>query len=419
MKKRAVAVLLIAGMVFCAAVCGETNKNQTDTKSEKELTDAADDSNAKKTVSSGVRIVSVKDVSDYMKIGEYKGISLDRNLYEVTDEDIELEIQYELEDTGAEVKDGTVENGDMVTINFTGTIDGKEFEGGSAEDYELIIGDGEMIDGFEDGIIGMKKGESREVEVTFPEDYYEESVAGKAAVFEITLQKFTRPAELSDEWVAANTEYKTVEEYRTSIREELELMYIESADYNLYDDAWNEVYASSELIEYPEEDIEQAIAAYKKMNEDYIQEAEMEISEFLEIQGMTEEEYEETCREYAEYKVEQNLIVQGIMDAEGLSLEDEETQALKDELVEEYGCESIEELIETYGEQEVNESLALLRVEHFIVDHAEVNEVSGDAANEDYDMEFLDEVLEDLEPAEEIEEESEVAVSDEDAVVEE
>lgn len=419
MKKRAVAVLLIAGMVFCAAACGETNKNQTDTKSEKELTDAADDSNAKKTVSSGARIVSVKDVSDYMKIGEYKGISLDRNLYEVTDEDIELEIQYELEDTGAEVKDGTVENGDMVTINFTGTIDGKEFEGGSAEDYELIIGDGEMIDGFEDGIIGMKKGESREVEVTFPEDYYEESVAGKAAVFEITLQKFTRPAELSDEWVAANTEYKTVEEYRTSIREELELMYIESADYNLYDDAWNEVYASSELIEYPEEDLEQAIAAYKKMNEDYIQEAEMEMSEFLEIQGMTEEEYEETCREYAEYKVEQNLIVQGIMDAEGLSLEDEETQALKDELVEEYGCESIEELIETYGEQEVNESLALLRVEHFIVDHAEVNEVSGDAANEDYDMEFLDEVLEDLEPAEEIEEESEVAVSDEDAVVEE
>lgn len=419
MKKRAVAVLLIAGMVFCAAACGETNKNQTDTKSEKELTDASDDSNAQKTVASGARIVSVKDVSDYMKIGEYKGISLDRNLYDVTDEDIELEIQYELEDTGAEVKDGTVENGDMVTINFTGTIDGKEFEGGSAEDYELIIGDGEMIDGFEDGIIGMKKGESREVEVTFPEDYYEESVAGKAAVFEITLQKFTRPAELSDEWVVANTEYKTVEEYRTSIREELELMYIESADYNLYDDAWNEVYASSELIKYPEEDIEQAIAAYKKMNEDYIQEAEMEMSEFLEIQGMTEEEYEETCREYAEYKVEQNLIVQGIMDAEGLSLEDEETQALKDELVEEYGCESIEELIETYGEQEVNESLALLRVEHFIVDHAEVNEVSGDAANEDYDMEFLDEVLEDLEPAEEIEEESEVAVSDEDAVVEE
>ena len=81
-----------------------------------------------------------------------------------------------------------------------------------SEDYELVVGDGEMIDGFEDGIVGMKSGETKELDLTFPDDYYEESVAGKAVVFKVTLQKFTRPAELTDEWVAANTDYKTVDE---------------------------------------------------------------------------------------------------------------------------------------------------------------------------------------------------------------
>lgn len=123
-----------------------------------------------------------------------------------------------LKKKGTEVNDGTVEEGDSVTINFTGTIDGKEFDGGSAEDYDLVIGEGGMIDGFEDGIIGMKKGETKELDLTFPDDYYEESVAGKPVVFKVTLQKFTRPSELNDEWVAANTEYKTVDEYRAAVK---------------------------------------------------------------------------------------------------------------------------------------------------------------------------------------------------------
>ena len=112
------------------------------------------------------------------------------------------------------------------------------------------------------------------------------------------------------------------------------------------------------------------------------------------FQGMTEEDYESQCQQYAESKVEQNLIVQGIMDAEGLSINDEETQKLKDDLIEEYGFASIDEMIETYGEQEVNESLALLRVERFIVENATVTEVAGDsedAVDEGDDLEEYDE----------------------------
>ena len=400
MKKKAVVAMLIMCMAVSAAACGkssDTEKTTTETTDTKDSEDSEKDStdtDTKETDSSGEnRLVSVKDVSKYVTIGEYKGLELTRTSQSVTDDDVQAEINYNLEDNGTEVKDGTVENGDTVTINFTGTIDGKEFDGGSAEDYELVVGDGEMIDGFEDGIVGMKSGETKELDLTFPDDYYEESVAGKAVVFKVTLQKFTRPAELTDEWVAENTEYKTVDEYRAAVKTQLEDTAVQTADYELYSDAWNEVQAASEIKDYPKEDVDAAKKSYQELNEKYVKDAGMEMADFLESQGMSEEDYESECQQYAESKVEQNLIVQGIMDAEGLSIEDKETQKLKDDLIKEYGFASIDEMIETYGEQEVNESLALLRVERFIVDNANVTEVAGDdadAVDEGYDLEEYD-----------------------------
>ena len=403
MKTKAVVAMLIMCMAVSAAACGkssDTEKTTTETTDTKDSEDSEKDStdtDTKETDSSGEnRLVSVKDVSKYVTIGEYKGLELTRTSQPVTDDDVQAEINYNLEDNGSEVKDGTVENGDTVTINFTGTIDGKEFDGGSAEDYELVVGDGEMIDGFEDGIVGMKSGETKELDLTFPDDYYEESVAGKAVVFKVTLQKFTRPAELTDEWVAENTEYKTVDEYRAAVKTQLEDTAVQTADYELYSDAWNEVQAASEIKDYPKEDVDAAKKSYQELNEKYVKDAGMEMADFLESQGMTEEDYESECQQYAESKVEQNLIVQGIMDAEGLSIDDEETQKLKDDLIKEYGFASIDEMIETYGEQEVNESLALLRVERFIVDNANVTEVAGDdadAVDEGYDREEYDESM--------------------------
>ena len=430
MKKKVVAAMLVMCMALSFAACGGSDTKDTNTKTEAKQ-DAEDktesgadadtdtDTDTTKTSVSVSRLVSVSDVSKYVTIGEYKGLTLDRASYTITDDDVQAEIDYSLGESGSEVKDGTVEEGDTVTINFTGTIDGKEFDGGSAEDYDLVIGEGGMIEGFEDGIVGMKKGETKELDLTFPDDYYDENVAGKAVVFEVTLQKFTRPAELNDEWVASNTDYKTVDEYRAAIKKELEDNETQSADYDLYSNAWSEVLANSEVKEYPKEDVEKAVEAYKKMNEDYVKEAGIEMSEFLESQGMSEDDYEDDCQQYAEAKVEQNLIVQGIMDAEGLSMDDDEIQTLKDELTSEYGYETFDELVADYGEQEVNESLALLRVEHFIVDNATVNETTGEdgeVANEDAVVDGEDtnpETLSDETDSEAVEE-SEDTASEED-----
>ncbi|MBU5482086.1 trigger factor [Blautia sp. MSJ-19] len=425
MKKKVVAVMLVMCMAFSAAACGkaaEDNKTETakDTEETKETSD--DSKKDTKASSSETRLVSVSDVSDYITIGKYKGLTLNRVSQSVTEDDIQAEIDYELEDKGTEVKDGTVEEGDTVTINFTGTIDGKEFDGGSAEDYDLVVGDGGMIDGFEDGIIGMKKGETKELDLTFPEDYYESSVAGKDVVFEITLQKFTRPAELNDVWVKANTDYNTVDEYREAVKKQLEDSAAESADYDLYSSAWSEVLAASEIKEYPKEDVEQATETYKKFTEDYLKQADMELADFLEAQGMTEDEYNEQCQQYAESKVEQNLIVQGIMDAENLSLDSDDAQKIQDELLQEYGFTSLDEMIEAYGEQEVQESLGLLMVERYIVDQATINETTGtdgevaneDAAGEDLELDSDEELEVTEEPGTE---ESEDAAAEDDSDV--
>ena len=113
-------------------------------------------------------------------------------------------------------ENAVIQNGDTATINFVGTKDGEAFEGGTGNNYDLVIGSGTMIPGFEEGIVGMKKGETKDVSVTFPESYRNSELAGQDAVFQITVQSFKRPPELTDDWVAANTDYKTIDEYKAS-----------------------------------------------------------------------------------------------------------------------------------------------------------------------------------------------------------
>lgn len=389
MKKKAVAAMLVMCMALSAAACADGEKKETSEKTESSTetaeTDTKEETEEKETTAS--RLVSVEDISKYITVGEYKGLKLDKVAMPVSDVEVDSEIDYRLEEKIEEVQDASVETDDHVTINFTGTIDGESFDGGTEENYEMVVGEAGITEGFDEGLIGMKKGETKEVSVTFPEDYYDTALAGKTAVYQVTMLKISRVPQLTDEWVAANTESKTVAEYRSAVQTELEKLADESAQLQLGADAWNQVYESSEITEFPKEDIESSVEAYKKLNEEYMAQAQVELSEFLESQGMTEEEYEEECTRYAEEKVKQNLIVQYIMDQENLSLEDETAKGLETQLLQQYGIENISELVEFYGQAEVNETLALLRVEKFIVDNAEVSEKVGGgdelAVNED------------------------------------
>ena len=393
MKKKTVLAMLVMCMVFSASACSDKNAEKPaaeKTESSAEKTDKAEDKTKseedkkEEEEKAEVRLVSVSDISKYITVGEYKGLKLNNIVEPVSDPEVDTEIEFRLQDKAEEVKDATAQSGDQVRVSVTGTIDGKSFEGGSEEDYDFVIGEGAVADGFDEGIVGMKAGETKELNLTFPEDYYDSELAGKSAVYQVTVQSIRRTPELTDEWVAANTDSKTVAEYRAAVQKELEDGVNEAAENQLYADAWNQVFESSEIIEYPEEDIETAIEAYKELNGEYIEQAQMDMSEFLRSQGITEEEYEEACREYAEVKVKQNLIVQYIMDEENLSVDDKE---LDKKLLQQYGATNLSEVVELYGEREVNETRALLRVEQFIVDQAEVDEKVGGgdelAENED------------------------------------
>lgn len=397
----------------------ETKTEEKDTKEEAEETETKEEKTEEKKSSGATRLVSVKDIDKYITIGEYKGLELQNTVDVVTDEDVEAQVENELQGRAEEVtdKDETVQTGDLVTIDFVGTKDGEVFDGGSGNNYDLTIGEGGMIDGFEDGIIGMKKGETKELPLTFPEDYFAEEMAGQDVVFKITLQKFRRAPELTDEWAAKNTDFTTAEEFKENCRSELEKNAEEYAKYQMYSDAWNTVLQSSEIIEFPEEEIENSIAEFKRQIEVYAKQANMELEDFVESQGYTEESFEAECRQYAEYKVKQNLIIQGIMDAEGLSLDDKECLEIQDELIKEYGAKDLADLIDQYGQVSVDESIGLLRVEQFIVDQAKVTEqvsegdqvgVNGDAEDTSVDEDAEDEDAEN----------GDAEIADEDEVVE-
>ena len=213
--KRKTCLAVLAMCLVLAAGCGDNGSSDTDTtKTEDTKTDTAQDTDGKKSGSeSDTRLVSVDDIDKYITLGEYKGIVLTKSNVQVTDEDVDNRVTENLKDNMKEVtqKGATVQDGDAVTINFVGKKDGVAFEGGSGNNYDLTIGSGTMIPGFEEGIIGMKKGDTKDVEVTFPEDYRQTDLAGQDAVFQITLQSFRRAPEFTDEWVTDNTDYANME----------------------------------------------------------------------------------------------------------------------------------------------------------------------------------------------------------------
>ena len=406
MKKKTYLVILALCAAMAMTACGTSAGQKEETKSTAESQDTADEKDSKAadsaesdsdkestgTVSGDTRLVSVDDVSKYVTIGQYKGLSLDKTVEAVTDDMVDGRIKEELQNKAEEVTEGSVQNGDVVTINYVGTKDGVAFDGGTANNYELTIGSGTFIDGFEDGIIGMKKGQTKDLDLTFPEEYLSEELAGQEVVFKVTLQSFKRAPELTDDWAAKNTDCKTAEEYRKEIRTTLEDEAKTSAQNTLRETAWNTVLSASEVKEYPQDDLDTAKTEFKTLYENYAKQGDMTLEDFVKAQGISMDDFEEQSSQYAEYKVKQNLIVQGIMDAENMTLEDEKSLSIQDELIKAYNVKDLAALVDKYGQAAVDESIGLLRVEDFILDNATVEEkvtagdtegVNGDDPSED------------------------------------
>lgn len=368
MKKR-LCILFLSICVACtAAGCGGKGESPS----------AGSDKDAPSA--SGPRLVSVsqKEMEDHVEVGEYKGITVENTIQDVTEDDIDQQIDSILSTSAEEAEDPETEiaEGDIANIDYVGKKDGKAFDGGTAQDYDLSIGSGQFIEGFEEGLIGAKKGETRDLELTFPENYNSEELAGQDVVFTVSVNAIKRIPELSEEWVAANTEYDSIDAYRQSIREDIEKTNEETAESVLQNTAWNQVLSDSSVKKYPDEDLKAAKEEYNDSLNSYAEQMGQSLDDFLKSQGLTKESLEEESQQYAEYRLKQNLVLQAIMDKEGFSLEDEESKKTEEQLEKDYGA-TMEEMNKQYGEASMRETIALSRVLDFIIDNADVETKAG------------------------------------------
>lgn len=379
MKKRICMLVLALCMTASFTACGSKEDTKSSAEAKNEDTkeeDSQESEESSEEATEDTRIVSVAadEMDKYVKLGEYKGLDVQEDVQEVTDADVETQIEMNLSQNPVEVTDENAEikNGDVANIDYEGKKDGVAFEGGTAEDFDLTIGSGSFIDGFEDGLIGAKKGETRELNLTFPENYQSEELAGQAVVFTVKVNMIKTTPELTEDWVKENTEYDSVEKYKEGVRKDLEKTNRETAQNTAMSNVWTEVMDNSEVVEYPQDDIDQAMKLFDDNLKEYAQQQNMETEEFLESQGMTREQFDEQSRDFAEYTVKQNLVVQAIMDAEKFTLVDDKSQDAEKELAANYGVEDIADLVKEFGRETVNQSIALTRVTDFILDNAKV-----------------------------------------------
>ena len=313
--------------------------------------------------------------NEFVEVGGYKEVEVPdvEEPEEITDEDVDNYIQAVLSQyaTQENITDRAVETGDLVNIDFVGKMDGEAFAGGTSEGYDLEIGSGSFIDGFEDSVIGHMPGDTYDWNGSFPENYGSPDLAGKDVVFTITVNYINgEPVlpELTDELVQEiSEESETVAEYREEVRKLLTENNTTDFDYELQESSWEAVLEKAEIKEYPEgaveAEIEQLTESYKEVAEYY----GMEFGEFLtQYYGMTEEEFQSQAEEAAKGTVKQRLVAQAIADKENLTPNEDELQEEYEKLAEEYGYESKDELIAAAGEDALKDIVLINRVKEFL-----------------------------------------------------
>lgn len=313
--------------------------------------------------------------TDELKISCYKGVEIAEveKPAEITDEDVETEIQSTLDvnATVTEITDRAVQNGDTVDINFVGKVDGVAFDGGSADNYSLVIGSGTFIEGFEDSIIGHKAGETFDWNGKFPEEYTEE-LAGKDCVFTITVNAITveEKPELNDEFVKTVSETATtVEEYREEVKKDLSEAAEEEYDYSIKSAAWNAVLENTEVLVWPEtveETYNDLLDQYKSISEYY----GMEYEDFIvEQMGTTLEEFEAEMRTQVEISEKEMLAAAAIAAEEKIELTDEKYEEQLAYMAELYGYENADAVKEAAEEEELREIALAFLVMDFVAEH--------------------------------------------------
>ena len=308
-------------------------------------------------------------------LGKYKGIELKKVEYNVEEKDIDHEIGHMQERNArlVNVEDRPVEKDDTTVIDFEGFVDGVAFEGGKAENHELVIGSNTFIPGFEDQIIGMKIGEEKDINVTFPEEYFSKDLAGKAAVFKVKLHEIKKKElpEVDDEFAKDVSEFDTIKELKASIKEKLEEENKNKAKYETEEEAIKTVCDNTE-IDIPSGMVETETDNMIKDIEQRLMYQGLNFAQYLQMMGKTEEDMRNEMKEQAERQVKTKLVLEAIVVAEKIEATEEEIKAKLEEMATMYGKDVKELESNASLKAYVAESVKTEKAIRFIVDNAKI-----------------------------------------------
>lgn len=313
--------------------------------------------------------------SDYVKLGEYKGIEVTQAQPEVTDEYRDSYINYLL----CLNPDRGVTEGDTVNIDYVGTLDGIAFDGGTASEQNLTIGSGQFIPGFEEGLVGVKIGETVELPLTFPEDYHAAEMAGKEVIFTVTINTImaSEPQELTDVYVQElDIGLNTVEEYQQYVYDALYGDAVASYEEQVENAVVDVVYEQCEFTkEPPQAMVDRYVETLTSNLTSQAAAYGVTLDQLMKLYyGMKEEAYREEFRNQAVQSAKQYIMLKAIADAEGLQVSEEEFQTEMEALLENSGYETIEALKEALDAEGYKEYMMSMKVLDLLRENAVVSE---------------------------------------------
>lgn len=326
-----------------------------------------------------IKYTAIVTVKPEIELGEYKEVAVEVDKTEVTEEQVDVMVKSEAEKNAREitVTDRNVEPNDKVTIDFEGFVDGVPFEGGKATDYEIVIGSKSFIDTFEDQLIGQSIGEEIEVNVTFPEEYHSKELAGKAAMFKVTVKSIVvkELPEINDEFASDISEFDTLAEYKEDIKAKL-LKQKETNKTSQIEQKAIEAAVKNAKIEVPDAMIEEQVERNVKAFASRMQAQGLQLEQYLQFTGQTIDSFKENFKQDAASQISSRLVLEKIAEAENITVSDEELDEELKSIAEQYKM-PYEELKKSFAEYEKDTLAADVKVQKavkLVVDSAKVTE---------------------------------------------
>ena len=328
-------------------------------------------------------------VKPEVTLGQYKGLEVEKEVVEVTDEEVDAELKKAQEQNAREVtvEDRPVKEGEIITLNYAGTIDGVPFDGGTAESQKLEIGSHSFIDTFEDQLVGLNIGDEKDVEVTFPEEYHEPSLSGKPATFHVKVLGITEKQlpEIDDDFAQDTTEFDSLAEYKDDIKAKL-LEEKEETAKNTMENALVEKAVENAQMDIPDAMIDSQVDQMVQEFQQRVSYQGISFEQYLQFTGQTLDAMKESMRPEAVRRIQSSLVLEAIVAAENIEASDEDLDKEFERMASMYqmDVEQIKSFMQDSQKENMKSDIAIQKAVDFLREQAVVTEASGEL---DYEAE--------------------------------